>query len=165
MDDKEKQQWMDSLYPVGKERWVKLKYLDQKKAMQHIRIRQGDPVNEVEEAQGFVVTAMGFLDEFNPQVAAIMDLRGHIVGQLLGTLDQYTADQIDSIFLAKIAEIKNNTINYAPWKPINNNQLVLDEVQEGVWQVKQGDSIIEGFGNDKMGALEFIYNRSKCLVE
>lgn len=76
MDENEKQGIIDSLYPVGKERWFKVKILDQEKTMKNL------PWVEDKERLGFEVTSITCRDEFQPQVTALMDLKDEILSHL-----------------------------------------------------------------------------------
>ena len=169
---KEIQSIMDSLYPVGKERWIKVKYLDQEKAMENIRMRSMsvNDIREEDRALGFVVTAMGIMDEYNPQVSALMDIRGELVGGLMHIMEPSQIEMIDGLFIQKIKELKDNTIEYAPYtsKPVQDNELVIDRLEDGTWRVLLGDSVLEKFGNqdhDEIDALKFVYSRGTHIIK
>lgn len=117
MTDSEAQDLFDSIFPIGEERWVKLKYLDQKKCIKTFRVGQSnDKSIKQSEKQGFEVTAIGIRDEFKPQVNAIMDIRDDIMPIIdsMVDYDDYRIHEIKEIFKEKIKEISKRTIKDVP---------------------------------------------------
>lgn len=111
MSDDERQNIIDSLFPVGKERWIKVEIRDQEKAIKTLWM----PMDE-KRAQpyvdkfGFRVTALGCRDEYTPQISAIMDLKGEVVGQLYGYVPDYILENVNNLFKQKMDELKTYTI-------------------------------------------------------
>lgn len=165
---KDAEDMFNSMYPVGKERWIKVKYLDREKAMKNISLSSWN--NGKEEELGFEVTAICTFDDYNSQVSAMVELRGELQGVLSGYAHQNVSPSdmagiLDNMLINKIHQLKQNTIVYAEDQKevMFSDQLVLDKNDNDNWIVKMGDSILESYGHsdeDKMDALEFIYNRS-----
>ena len=118
MDENEKQGIFDSLYPVGKERWFKVKILDQEKSMKNL------PWVSDMERLGFEVTSITCRDEFQPQVTALMDLKDEILSHLFScqesarsTNNEYSVHEYQMLintfresFNSKMKEINDRTI-------------------------------------------------------
>lgn len=159
------EEMFNNMYPVGKERWIKVKYLDRDKAMENIRLSSWN--NEKAEELGFEVTAICCFDDYNSQVSAMMEVRGEMQGILYNMSYQNPSPEdmiivLDNMLVNKIQQLKRDTIVYSEDKKeiMLSNQLILDEYEEGKYKVKVGDSILEECGEDREGALSFIYERS-----
>lgn len=143
-----------------------------------MRSMTGGNITEEDKNLGFEVTAIGVMDEYNPQITALMELRGDISNTLRNSADfdgklppvEDIVANIDSVIFNKIQELKQNSIRYA--EPVKDKMLskemILDKDDNGIWVVKVGDSTIETFGKDeyrKLVALNFIYERSSNEVK
>lgn len=112
---------LESLFPVGQERWVKVKYLDLDKAIKAFRLNNGNMAKGHEEELGYEVTAIGIRDEYTPQVSALMDIKEDIIGAItslgynLGPENQWMAERlhetINGMLKNKIEELKERTIH------------------------------------------------------
>ena len=128
MDKEEAQDMIDSLYPVGQERWIKVKYLDQKKAMKVIRMRNADT-----SKLGFEVIAISISSEHEPQLSALIDLKSSVIAELLKIFqpDDQRIANFNQIFLNKIEELRKQTIKYDdPNNEIDSGVLVLDRTDD-----------------------------------
>lgn len=115
MNSKETEDLFDSIFPIGEERWVKLKYLDRDKCIKTFRLGQHTENSKKHaEKVGYEVTAIGIKPEYTPQVSALMDVRDTIVQQLHGVVDDYYMDSLRNIFKMKIDEITERTIMNVP---------------------------------------------------
>jgi hypothetical protein len=101
---KQAQQILDSMFPVGKERWVKVKYIDQEKSMETLNLFNSTP--EQDAARGFSVQAISCLDEHEPQVAALFELKGNLMSILDGAVDEYYMNEVIAAIQYKMDEIK-----------------------------------------------------------
>lgn len=111
MTDQEAKEVMDGLFPVGKERWVKVKYLNQDKCKKVFRwSSEGEEFND----SGYVVTALSLRDEYQPQVSALMDLSDEVCGHLLRMLDTDEVKEVQRLFRNKIEELKQRIIIESP---------------------------------------------------
>jgi hypothetical protein len=118
MEKQERQQLFDSLYPVGEERWFKVRIIDQKKCMKNL------PWVEDKERLGFEVTSITVRDEFQPQVVGLMDMKDEILSHLfqcqesakwsndMNMIHKYDMlmNTYREMFNAKISEINSRTI-------------------------------------------------------
>ena len=110
-DQRDKDDLLTSLFPIGEERWVKVKYLDFEKCVKIFNVGPNEKRKaERNEKYGFECTAIGIRPEYVPQVSAIMDLRDDIISSLSFILEDYQLDQLNRIFKAKIDEVKERTI-------------------------------------------------------
>lgn len=111
MDDKEKQEWMDSLFPVNGERWIKIQFVDQEKSFKAFFMPMNDEkcAPYVEE-RGYRTTALTFREEYTPQVAALMDLKSDLFGFLHGQVDEWVVEQVNSIINKRMDELKRHLI-------------------------------------------------------
>lgn len=120
MEDQEKEDLFDSLFPVGEERWVKLKYLNRDKCVDTFRLGQHtEQSKERNEENGFEVTAIGCRDEYVPQVSALMDVRDEVINALYvlemdGSGYSHLLDSVRVAFKAKIDEVSQRTIKDVP---------------------------------------------------
>lgn len=105
MNEKERDEFLDSMYPVGKERWVKVKYLDRDKCMQVFRW----PDDKVDE-QGYLITALGVRDEYTPQIAALVDLQADVIAYLSHVLSESELHIVNELFRQRMDEVKSHTI-------------------------------------------------------
>ena len=118
MEENEVEDMLNMVYPVGEERWVKVKYLDRDKAMKSFRFRSNPKPHKEDEENGYVVTAIGMRDEYTPQIQAILDLKGDIAMFLLHSLNpedpnrESILDNVNSLFKEKLETIKEQTIKY-----------------------------------------------------
>lgn len=106
MSDEEAEDLKNSIFPVGKERWIKFKFIDRDKCMKTFRWKNGEEY----DGQGYAVTALGLRDEYTPQISAIMDLRENVCGHLLDVLNYEQVQSIHRLFNEKIKEVKERTI-------------------------------------------------------
>lgn len=77
MSPEEAEDLMDSIFPIGEERWVKLKYFDRKKVMEKFKL---SPPNKESLAKfikehGYEVTAIGMRPEYEPQAFQLLELK------------------------------------------------------------------------------------------
>jgi hypothetical protein len=102
---------LESLFPIGEERWVKVKYLDLEKCIRNFNIGPNEEKKkEISDDIGFECTAIGIRPEYTPQISAIMDLKDDVIQSLLHILDEYELERINRIFKDKIDELKERTI-------------------------------------------------------
>ncbi len=71
MDDFTKQ-----IFPEGKERWIKFKYLDSNKVSKFIRFNSPYFSND---DKGFEVTSIGLRDEYTPQIEMLLELKKELL--------------------------------------------------------------------------------------
>lgn len=111
MTEQEKDDMINMVFPVGEDRWIKLKYLDRDKCLKAFRIqmRQHEPTLEEIEA-GYQVMSIGLRDEYAPQVSALLDLKADIIGYLYGHVKDYQIEAINRLFKEKIEEVNRHTI-------------------------------------------------------
>lgn len=83
MTEEEARELRDSIYPVGKERWIKVRILNQDKTMNSLRWNDKNA-----EELGYEVTAITLLDEHIPQISALMGVKDRISGMLYGRVEQ-----------------------------------------------------------------------------
>jgi hypothetical protein len=115
MNSREAEDLFDSIFPIGEERWVKLKYLDRDKCIKTFRLGQHTENSKKHaENAGYEVTAIGIKPEYTPQVSALMDVRDAVVQQLNNVVENYHVDSIRNIFKMKIDEITERTIMNIP---------------------------------------------------
>jgi hypothetical protein len=69
MDKEEHKGILESLYPIGKERWIKVKFTDLKWCIKNLRL--GRKNNNL----GFEITALSVMEEHQPQVNAILEFK------------------------------------------------------------------------------------------
>lgn len=122
MDENERKDIMDSLWPIGKERWFKIRVIDQEKSMKNL------PWNADTERLGFEVTAITCRDEFQSQVIGLMDMKDEILSHLFqcqesarwvndtNMIHQYDMliNTYREMFNAKMSEINSRTIKTIP---------------------------------------------------
>lgn len=109
MNNNEANDILESLFPVGQERWIKVKYLDLKKCINafHPYAKESR-----EKDLGYETTAIGVRDDYTPQVSALMDIRDDITTLLLNNgVEGYILDSVRNILKNKIEEVKERTIN------------------------------------------------------
>lgn len=113
MTDDESEAMMNSMFPVGQERWIKFRYLDRDKCIKAF-LRSMSPNHEksrqLAEESGYEVTAIGVRDEYTPQISALMDIK-----DLLPGLENYThiesvLDAVRYLLNEKIDELKARMI-------------------------------------------------------
>ena len=101
---------LEDLFPVGQERWIKVRYTDFDWCVKNLRL-QGKDKPEDAQKLGFEVMAIGVRDEFVPQVTALMDVRDEVIGALVNRgADEYMLSNVRNQFADKIEEIKERTV-------------------------------------------------------
>ncbi len=122
MDAKERQDMIDSLYPVGQERWIKIKFHDQDKAMKAFRWygTENDQSRKFIEEHGYELTALSFREEYKPQMAAILDLKEEIIGSFYSTIQTEHLERINNLFKHKLEELQRNIIQTKPLDGVND---------------------------------------------
>jgi hypothetical protein len=68
----EREQLLDAVFPVGGERWIKVKYLDRDKAIKAFHIN-GSPEHAAE--LGYEVVTLAIVPEFQPPRDLLLDLK------------------------------------------------------------------------------------------
>lgn len=107
MKDEEVRGIIDGLYPKDKERWFKIKILDQDKAMKAFPWNNG--INKTD--LGYELMAIGIRDEYVPQVNAMMDMRDDVLSYLSTTgLDEYQLNNVKSMLTMHIENLKQRVI-------------------------------------------------------
>jgi len=116
MTDEEREDIINSLFPVGKERWIKILYLDRDKCMEAFRMYGNDHAKnaELHKEQGYEVTALGTQDEYLPQISAILDIKEQIIGLLYGVLQDHQLTIVNNVFKSKTDELRQRTITTEP---------------------------------------------------
>lgn len=102
----EKDDIFDTLYPIGKERWIKVLIHDRDKAMKDLRWTSGKEVDN----RGYTLTAIATRDEYIPQISAIQDLEDTLNSFLIHLLPEYEMNTVHSIFKQKKEELKSKVI-------------------------------------------------------
>lgn len=109
---KEQDSLLRQLFPVGEERWVKMKYTDFEKACSTFGLYGRKELKERQmEHIGAEVLAIGCRPENVPQIAAIMDLKEDILGSLINHIPEEKIKEINSIFKLKCDELKRRAIH------------------------------------------------------
>lgn len=98
------QGWYDTLFPLNKDVWLKIKTINQTKCFKLFSLAKSDEDNKND---GFIVSALDYKEDEPPQVAALIDLKSQI---LMMDLPEYELDIITNKFNSKIAELKQNYI-------------------------------------------------------
>lgn len=109
MDERESTRILESLYPVGEERWIKVKYLDFEWCAQHLRCipkKEDDEKNEI----GFEVTAVSVREDYTPQVEALDFVKDELFKSLEYMLDP-TPEKVLEMAKHHIEEAKARIIN------------------------------------------------------
>lgn len=104
MTEKDTEDMLDTIFPIGEERWVKVKYLDRTKA-----IKTFHP-NSKEKDRGYEIIALGVRDEHLPQLSAIVDLKDELVALLHGRIEPRMFENAMLLCNARIQELKARTI-------------------------------------------------------
>lgn len=111
MDNSDHDDFLESLFPIGEERWVKVKYLDFKKCVRTFNVGPNEErKKEISDETGFECTAIGIRPEYTPQVSALLDLKEDIIASLSFVLTDYQLENLNRIFKEKIEEVKQRTI-------------------------------------------------------
>ena len=111
MSNSDRDDLLESLFPIGEERWVKVKYLDFEKCVKTFNVGPNEKrKKEISDKTGFECTAIGIRPEYTPQISAIMDLKEDILTRFSFILDEHQLEALNSIFKAKIEELKERTI-------------------------------------------------------
>lgn len=111
MDSSDHNDFLDSLFPIGEERWVKVKYLDRTKCIRAFNVGPNrDRIKEISDETGFECTAIGIRPEHTPQISALMDLKEDIISKLSYVLEEYDLMELNRMFKEKIEELKERTI-------------------------------------------------------
>lgn len=92
------------LYPIGQERWIKVKFIDYEWCVKHLHWYK--KTNEL----GIEVTAIGVRDEYIPQISALLDVRDEITKILYGQIENYLLDSIREKIKERCDELKKQTI-------------------------------------------------------
>lgn len=111
MTNQEHEEMLDSLFPVGQERWIKVKYLDRDKCLKAFFMRT--PPNETAERhqeQGYEITAIGVKDEYTPQISALKDVKDSVIALLYGQVSDTFLSAINEQFTAVMDDLKERTI-------------------------------------------------------
>jgi len=67
--------FLQQIFPQGKERWIKVLYTNPEEAMKHIRL---DTNGSFDNKLGFEVLSIGVIDEFTPQIEALAKLKSKL---------------------------------------------------------------------------------------
>lgn len=118
MTDQESNDLLNTIFPVGKERWIRVKYLDRKKCIDSFRLghHTEESLAHAKEV-GYEVTAIGVRDEYKPQFSAIMDLKTDVIAALSRFFrpdEDHMLDQVNEIFKNKLDELKPLLIKDVP---------------------------------------------------
>lgn len=111
MEAQEHIEFLKQMYPVGEERWLKVKYLDFNKCLKSIRFENG-----MKEELGFEFTAIGTVQNYIPQVEAIVDLKDemkeavYLQQNIRPEAAEVVSSIIDKLFDNKIRETINKMI-------------------------------------------------------
>lgn len=97
MDEKECTKLLEHLFPVGKERWIKVRYMDFRWCLEHLH-----PNGLKKSDLGFVVTSVSVRDEFSPQLSALQDVKEAIIGLLYSKVPETLLETVNNIFTAKM---------------------------------------------------------------
>lgn len=104
---------LKSLYPVGKERWIKVLYKDFDWCVENLFIANANVQDRLKEGiknpLGFEVTSIGVRDDFIPQVSVVLELKDEIIGRLHGQVDSDFLSLINEVFNVKLEELKDKT--------------------------------------------------------
>ena len=110
MSPEEIEDMKNSLFPVGKERWIKVLFKDRDKCMKAFKWSSNGYQHD-----GYEVTAIGVRDEYVPQVQAISDLQDDLMGMLYtSNIEPYQLKQIEDLFKMRKEELKNRVIEITP---------------------------------------------------
>ncbi len=103
---------IDALFPIGKERWLRIEYLDKPKCLKAFFMpMNNDAAKPIAQEKGYRVTAIGVRDEYVPQIGAIIDLKKNdILGLLHNNIPDHLLSAISQKFKDATDEIKRNTI-------------------------------------------------------
>lgn len=104
--DQESENLLNQIFPVGKERWVKVLVKDRDICLKTFRMF----AQPGEENPGYTIQAIGLKDEYVPQVSAIADIEDDILPILLEHLPEHAMDAVMLIFKSKKQEIKERVI-------------------------------------------------------
>ena len=110
MNKEEQQGIIDSLYPLGKERWYKIEILDQKKCMKNLRWHGMDDHPNPTEDLGNSVNAIGIRPEYVPQLSTLMDIQDKVLGIVVGTRDDYLIERVVNVFKEEVESLKERVI-------------------------------------------------------
>ena len=111
MKDEEYKAILESLFPVGKERWIKVLYKDFDWCVKNLRITNTDKPSNI---PGFEVTALGVRDEFVPQIAAMLDLKADVVEFLYDKVPEQILNHVNELFRTHMSDLKSHTITEVP---------------------------------------------------
>ena len=78
MNPGERQNFLNHMFPIGGERWFKLKILDQEKALHFLSF---NPKPEAMEVSGFECTKVSLVDELDRQLEILHDLERYLEDQ------------------------------------------------------------------------------------
>lgn len=105
MNKQELKEMINTMYPEGEERWLKVKYLDSEKCLKSIRFN-----NKLD--LGFEFTAIGTVAQYTPQVSALEELRSELseYQELKGNKEVWVI--IEQLLSNKIVQTLDNSIEY-----------------------------------------------------
>lgn len=112
MDANEHTDLINSLFPIGEERWLKVKYTDLdwcKKNLRLGRTVQPDP------PLGFELLSITVRPDYEPQVSALLEIKDVVASQLVHTVPDYVIENIKALIDQKIREINKQTIFNGQW--------------------------------------------------
>lgn len=106
MDEKERNEFFNSLYPEGEERWLKVRYTDNEKCRKNIRFENGLDL-------GFEFTAIGTVEQYIPQVSALAEIKEEIkslyyednVGTALRKVENLINNKIDETLMKSVKKL------------------------------------------------------------
>jgi len=108
MTEQDNDDWLKAFYPLNKERWIRVKYTDPKKAMKVIRFNSAHFTNDPE--LGFEVTTIGVRDDYTPQIEALLSLKKDMdYLNLLGGEQGTICDMIDEKIQTLLNEVLINS--------------------------------------------------------
>jgi hypothetical protein len=115
MNKEEIDNLLKSIFPIGEERWVKIKYHNQEKCIKSFRL---SPPNKQEldkfiNEYGYEVTALGIRPESESQLERIIEIREELLNVASFELNSsITSEKIHEVFNNFISKIINQTTIY-----------------------------------------------------
>jgi hypothetical protein len=114
MNKEEIDNMLKSLFPVGEERYIKVKYHDFEKCIKHFRLSppNKEDLEKFISENGYEITSIGIQSEWTPQISALAELRDEI--SYLNyeyDLDLYK-EKINSLINEKIEDLLYKTSMY-----------------------------------------------------
>lgn len=99
---------LKTLFPVGKSRWVKIKYLDYEKCLKAFHLNFSGELPQ--DGLGYETVALTILDEHAPQVSALLDIRDQLTSVLYNQVDESTLNFVRDIIKQKADELQQRAI-------------------------------------------------------